>query len=339
MINHPNPPTSRQIMRTHPFSRNVLQLDAAATAHSIEETIRTQVYKILKRKGAVVAVSGGIDSSVTAALCCRALGPSRILALLLPERDSADESSTLGRLLVEHLGIEAIGEDIAPLLDAAGCYRRRDAAIRSLVPEYKESYKCKVVMSNALQHEGFNLFFLVVESDTGERRTVRLNAEAYREIIAATNMKQRARKFFEYHHADRLEYAVAGTPNRLEYDQGFFVKNGDGAADFKPIAHLYKTQVYQLAEYLAIPEEIRRRPPTTDTFSLEQSQEEFYFSLPYLQMDLCLWGKNHHLPAVEVAPAIGLTADQVERVYADIERKRAATKYLHANALVFERIL
>jgi NAD+ synthase len=142
----------------------------------------------------------------------------------------------------------------------------------------------------------------------------------------------------EYYHADRLNFAVMGTPNRLEYDQGFFVKNGDGSADIKPIAHLYKTQVYQLAEYLGIPEDIRSRPPTTDTYSMSQSQEEFYFSLPYDKMDLCLYGKNHHIPAVEVARAAGLTPEQVESVYRDIVAKRKASRYLHLSPLLVELV-
>ncbi len=157
-------------------------------------------------------------------------------------------------------------------------------------------------------------------------------------MIAATNFKQRVRKMMEYYHADRLNYAVAGTPNRLEYDQGFFVKQGDGAADVKPIAHLYKSQVYALAEYLGVPEEIRRRPPTTDTFSLPQTQEEFYFALPYDKMDLCLYAHNHGVPAVEVAPAVGLTPDQVERVFKDIDQKRRTTNYLHARPLLVEPV-
>ena len=137
---------------------------------------------------------------------------------------------------------------------------------------------------------------------------------------------------------DRLNYAVAGTPNRLEYDQGFFVKLGDGAADVKPIAHLYKTQVYQLAEYLGVPEEIRNRPPTTDTYSLPQGQDEFYFSLPHREMDLCLYGKNQGYPAGEVAEVLGLTPEQVQRVYDDIEGKRNTTRYLHLSALLVEEV-
>jgi NAD+ synthase len=163
-------------------------------------------------------------------------------------------------------------------------------------------------------------------------------AAAYLQMVAATNFKQRVRKMMEYYHADRLNYAVAGTPNRLEYDQGFFVKLGDGSADIKPIAHLYKSQVYALAEHVGVPAEIRRRPPTTDTFSLPQTQEEFYFALPYDKMDLCLYGHNHQVPAAEVAPAVGLTSEQVERVYRDIEQKRRTTRYLHARPQLVEEV-
>ena len=148
----------------------------------------------------------------------------------------------------------------------------------------------------------------------------------------------RSRKMLEYYHADRLNYAVAGTPNRLEYDQGFFVKLGDGAADIKPIAHLYKTQVYQLAEYLGVPEQIRNRPPTTDTYSMPQSQEEFYFSLPYNKMDLCLYGKNNGVAIEEIATVIDLTVEQVNRVFHDIDQKRRSTRYLHSQPQLIEDI-
>jgi NAD+ synthase len=184
----------------------------------------------------------------------------------------------------------------------------------------------------------YNLLSLVARSPEGEQKTVRLPLRAYQGIVAATNMMQRMCKQIEYYHADRLNYPVAGTPNRLEYDQGFFVKNGDCSADVKPIAHLYKSQVYQLAEYLGVPEEIRRRPPTTDTYSLPQTQEEFYFSLPYDRMDLSLYGLNHAVPAEEAAAAAQLTTEQAHRVWADIAAKRRATRYLHLPPLLIEKV-
>jgi NAD+ synthase len=180
---------------------------------------------------------------------------------------------------------------------------------------------------------------MVVENPQGERMEKRLPVAAYLQIVAATNFKQRIRKTLEFFHADRLNYAVVGTPNRLEYDQGFFVKNGDGAADIKPIAHLYKSQVYMMAREIGVPAAVSERPPTTDTYSLSQGQDEFYFALPYDKMDLCLYGKNHGVPPAEVAAAVALSADQVERVYRDIDQKRRTTRYLHLRPLLVDEVV
>lgn len=321
------------------FSSKALTLDPEAESSRIVELIREQVYGTLHRRGAVVGISGGVDSSVVAALCVRALGYDKVLGLLMPDHDSSPDSLTLGRKVADTFGIHAIVEDIGPTLEAAGCYRRQCEAIQRVLPEYGADWKFKLTLPSLLEGDRLNITRLSVQAVDGERRTVRLTAQAYLELIAATNLKQRIRKTMEYCHADRLSYAVAGTPNRLEYDQGFFVKQGDGAADFKPIAHLYKTQVYQLARHLGIPEEVTARPPTTDTFSLPQTQEEFYFALPYERMDLCLYGHNHGVPAAEVAAAVGLSVKQVERVYRDIEAKRRATRYLHSRALLVDAVV
>jgi NAD+ synthase len=291
-----------------------------------------------KRRGAVVAVSGGIDSSVVASLCVRAMGRERVLGLLMPEKDSSEDTLRLSNLIAEHLGIETAHEEITPILESVGCYRRRDEAIRKLIPEYGPEYKVKIVLPSVVDSNRLRLFSVIAISPEGKEIKKRLNPETYLGIVAATNFKQRVRKMLEYYHADRLNYAVAGTPNRLEYDQGFFVKQGDGTADVKPIAHLYKTQVYQLAEYLEIPHEIQSRPPTTDTYSMPQSQEEFYFSLPYKKMDLCLYGKNNGIDIGEVAAAASLTVEQVQRVYADIDQKRKTTRYLHEKPLLVEMV-
>ena len=320
------------------FSASVLTLDAAKETERIAAATRKQVLSILRRRGVVVGLSGGVDSSVVAALCVRALGKDRVLGLMMPEHHSAGDSLRLGRKLAETLGIEALVEDIAPALEGAGCYRRQEEAIRSIVPQYGAGWKCKLVLPSILDGERLNVMRLTVQEPGGRTMTVRLTATAYLQLVGATNYKQRIRKMTEYYHADRLNYAVAGTPNRLEHDQGFFVKQGDGAADIKPIAHLYKTQVYQLARHLGIPEEIRTRPSTTDTYSMQQTQEEFYFALSHHRMDLCLYAHNHKVPAAEAAAVLQLTAEQVERVYKDIEAKRRATRYLHARALLVDPV-
>jgi len=321
-----------------PFSAADLDIDPAAETQRIVAALREQVRGHLRKRGLVLGLSGGIDSSVCAALAAKAVGSENVLALFMPENDSDPDSLRLGRLVADALHIDSKVEDVGPTLQAMGCYERRDAFIRTIVPEFGPGWGCKIVIANPLQGEGYAVSSLVVQSPDGQAQKHRASAPLYLGMVAATNMKQRTRKQMEYYHADRLNYAVVGTPNRLEYDQGFFVKNGDGAADVKPIAHLYKTQVYRLAEHLGIPEEVRVRPPTTDTWSMAQTQEEFYFSLPYAEMDLCLYGLNNGLPVEEVAAAAGLTGEQVERVWRDIASKRKATRYLHQPPLLVEPV-
>ncbi|TKB07438.1 NAD(+) synthase [Desulforhopalus sp. IMCC35007] len=294
--------------------------------------------RTLKRKGLIVGISGGIDSSVTLALAIKALGTDRVLALQMPERHSADETLSLSGLLAQTFDVETVHEDISGPLEAVKFYQRYEKAVQIVIPEYTAEWKSKIVVPNVVHKPGFTYFSIIAQPPSGETIKKRLPLKAYLEIVAATNFKQRIRKMLEYYHADRLNFAVTGTPNRLEYDQGFFVKLGDGAADIKPIAHLYKTQVYQLAEYLGVPKEICKRPPTTDTYSLPQTQDEFYFSLTYDKMDICLYGKNNGISAADVAPQVGLTAEQVENVFKDIESKRAATQYLHRQPLLIEPV-
>jgi NAD+ synthase len=313
---------------TTTFDRDSLAIDAEAEVARISAALTDYLARSMRR-GAVVALSGGIDSSVTAALCVAALGKDRVFGLHMPERESSDDTIMLSRMLADSLGIESRLEEISPMLEAAGCYQRRDDAIRMVCPDYGPGYKSKIVLPSVIDSDSFRLYSVVVEAPDGTQTRHRLTTESYLGIVAATNFKQRVRKMMEYYHADRLNFVATGTPNRLEYDQGFFVKLGDGSADIKPIAHLYKSQVYALAEYLGVPEEIRTRPSTTDTYSLPQSQEEFYFSLPYDRMDLCLYGKNNGVPVEEIAGATGLTAEQVERVFRDIDQKRKTTQYLH----------
>ena len=318
------------------FSADVLRIDAQAVARDLETFLRETVFHRLRRKGIVVGLSGGIDSSVVGALAARALGADRVLGLMMPESDSSGDSVMLATTIAGAFGIRTIREDISDTLRAAGCYRRRDEAIRGVVPEYAEGWRCKIVLPDQITQPGYAIFSIVVQSPSGEQRRVRLPLDAYLAIVAATNFKQRVRKMMEYHYADRFRYTVAGTANLLEHDQGFFVKLGDGAADVKPIARLYKSQVYQLAEWLGVPEEIRRRTPTTDTYSLEQSQEEFYFGLSLEQTDLCIYAREHGVPAEEVAPAVRMTPEQVTRAFQVIDSKREAARYLHAAPALFE---
>ena len=319
------------------LTNDILKLDAPQEVERISHQIRKSLSQKLKRRGLVIAISGGIDSAVSAALAVEALGSKKVFGLLLPETDSASESLTLGKMVADRLGIEYVIEDIAPTLKAIGCYKWRDETIKSIFSDYGDGWKNKIIISGG--NEGMTNFFeLVVQSPDDRIMKKRLRLNEYLQIVAATNYKQRIRKTVEYFHADRLNYAVIGTPNKLEYDQGFFVKNGDGSADIKPIAHLYKTQVYALARHLGLPDKICNATPSTDTYSMPQGQDEFYFALTYKQMDIALWAINHEIPTSELATFLDISSEQAEYLYRDITAKRKATRYLHLKPILIDEI-
>ncbi len=315
----------------------ILAFDKDAAVEKITSSLRTFARKARKR-GVVVAISGGIDSSVTSALCVRAFGKAKVFGLLLPEYDSSSESLRLGKIVAEHHGIDYQVQAIGPTLEAIGCYQWRDDAIRVAVPGYQKGWKHKLVIAGG-QQGLVNHFKIVVEKPDGTQITETLGLKEYLQIVAATNYKQRVRKTCEYFHGDRLNFAVVGTPNRLEYDQGFFVKNGDGSADVKPIAHLYKSQVYALARHLGLPEEVCNTIPTTDTFSLAQGQDEFYFALPYRQMDVAIWAMVNGKTAADLAGYLGIDLARAEFIFQDIRAKRSTTAPLHWKPVTIEPVI
>jgi NAD+ synthase len=319
----------------HSTLNDTLVLDPADAVQATSRSLRLQVTQVLRRCGMVVAMSGGIDSSVCAALAVEALGPRRVLGLALPERESNEDSLTLAREWAKTLGIDFVSEDITAALIASGCYAHRDAAIARVSP-YGPGWQSKLVFDPGSDAGRLPVTYLAVRSPSGDVTRVRVPARELREIVAATNTKQRIRAMAAYTHADRLQYAVCGTPNRLEYQLGFFVKGGDGLADVKPIAHLFKSQVYQLAEFLGVPEEIRNRVPTTDTYTMPQTQEEFFFALPFAQLDLMLHARERGWTVERTADAVGLTLGRVHHAFQVIDRQRRASQYLRSEALIVE---
>ncbi len=312
-----------------PFTRNELDIDPAQESERIIAFIRQTIGRQLRKRGAVVGISGGIDSSVCLALTVQALGAGRVVGIAMPEADSNPESAILARKLARQFGVQFIVEDMTAAQIGFGTYHRRDEAIRRVFPEFDPTYKAKIVLPGAMENgKVLNVFQLTIISPEGEEKTERIPPAEYLQIVAASNFKQRSRMAMLYYHAERLNYAVVGTGNKNEHEQGFFVKYGDGGADLKPIAHLFKTQVYQLAEYLNIPEEIRKRPPTTDTYSAECTQEEFFFRVPFEIGDLVWLGMERGVPIEEIARATGITIEQTQNIMRDIRQKIRATEYL-----------
>ncbi len=319
------------------FSKKDLEIDAAQVSEQLVSQMRKVIGQRFHKRGVVLGISGGVDSSVCLALSVKAFGAKHVVALALPESDSDPESAVLARKLAKQFDVEFIVEDITPALAGFGTYRRRDEAIKRVFPEYDPTYKAKIVLpGNLMEKDTLNVFYLTIISPEGEEKTKRLPLREYLQIVAASNFKQRSRMSMLYYHAERLNYGVVGTGNKDEHEQGFFVKWGDGGADIKPIAHLFKTQVYQLAEYLNIPEEIRNRPPTTDTYSAESTQEEFFFRVPFEIGDLVWLGMEKNVPIEEIAAAAGITPEQVQRIQKDIQRKLRFAEYLKAAPVHFD---
>ena len=318
------------------FHKDTLRIDSEAVAEELSIHLQRDVRQTLRRSGAVVGISGGLDSSVVLALCVRALGSERVLGVMMPEKDSSDDSLVLAQLIADQLGVESVVEDMSDALLGFGCYARRDEAIQRVFPEYDSSYKAKITLpGNVLDSKALNVFYLTIIAPGGEEQSKRLNVRDYLQIVAASNFKQRSRMTMLYYHAELRNYAVIGTPNKNEHDQGFFVKWGDGGYDIAPIRHLYKTQVQQLAEYLEVPAEIRTATPTTDTYSAPSSQEEFFFRMPFEVMDLLWYALEHGVPPSEVAGVMNLTQDQVQRAFTDLTRKERTTQYLRTSPIEY----
>ena len=313
------------------FTSNVLFIEnIELVIEKITSKLNYDLQHSLKRKGAIIGISGGIDSSVTLGLAVKAFGPERVIGVMLPEKDSSNESKDLAVLLAEKFGIKTIEENITPALTGFGCYMRRDEAVKAVFPEYDANlYTMKIGLSQEqIKHNLPPLFSLTIVDANGNSKSKVLPLKEYLQIVAASNFKQRCRMSMLYYHAERLHYAVIGTPNKHEVDQGFFVKHGDGGADILPIAHLYKTQVYQFAEYLGIPEEIIKRTPTSDTYSAEQTQQEFFFQLPFYEMDMIWFGYENGYDIEVVADTLGKTKAEIQSIYNNFLRKQNTTEYL-----------
>ncbi len=310
------------------FRKDILKLDCKSETERICSFIKQQIIE-MKREGVVIGLSGGIDSALSAELCVKALGKECVLGLILPEKDSNPVSSRYAKKQAKKLDIETEEIDITSVLESFGTYKKRDSIIKNIFPDYSSEYKLKLTLPvDLLSKDAYNIFTLNINDNKGNVKSCRLNKEALNGIVAATDTKQRTRMMHLYYYAEMKNYLVCGTTNKSEVIQGFFVKYGDGGVDIEPIAHLYKTQVYQISKYLGVIKEIIERNPSPDTFSFQVSDEEFYFRMPYDILDPLLYAWENKIKISEICKALDLQEQQVKRAFRDFTSKYNATKHL-----------
>jgi NAD+ synthase len=309
------------------FSKNILQINSAAETEKICDFIHKQMIT-LKKDGAIIGLSGGVDSALCSSLCVKAVGKTKVLGVILPEKESNPVSAEYAQKHAKAIGIKTVFDDITSALEGFGTYARRDNVIKEIFPEFNDNWKSKVTLpADIIARDAFNFYTLKIKDNQGSVKTARLNIQSVRDILAASNTKQVTRMMYLNYYAEKNNYFVCGTTNRSEYVQGFFVKYGDGGVDVEPIAHLYKMQVYQLSRHVGIIPEIIERVPSPDTFSYEVSDEEMHFRMPYDVLDLFLYAWENHIPVSEVSKTLDLKEDQVKRVFRDLSSKYEATNY------------
>ncbi len=300
-----------------------LNFDADSCVREIASFLSTQLRDSSRNGGFVVGLSGGVDSATTAALACRAVGAGRVFGLLLPERHSSPESIEYAEETAETLGISTEQIELTPVLESLGVYEGLRAALCEVDPDYRSSWPYRIVLPSDLRESrAWNVYHLELFPPDGEPRRHRLPAQILRRLQALTNVKLRLRMTLLYREAESRGYLVAGTTNRCELDQGFFVQYGDGGVDLEPIAHLYKSQVRQLALHFGLSERIALRPATPDTWGADVTDDEFFFRLPYELVDSLLVREDLGLDDQTIATELDLDVDQIVRLRAELARRR-----------------
>ena len=309
------------------FDRNVLEIEnIERVIQSLQIFIHEQVNSNFRKRGVVIGISGGIDSAVAVKLCCGAVGKENVLGIILPEKESNPQSQEFAKKYCEKLGIKYEIEDITSILDSSEIYQIREKIVKKYFPDYNQSCKYRIVFSENFDSDGLSIPYLEVNDGNNQIHKIKLSLNDYFTITAATNIKHRIRMTRLYFHAEKNNFLVCGTTNKAEFQQGYFVKYGDGGVDIEPLANLYKTQIYQLGTYLDIPNEIIERKASPDTWSFDVSDEEFFYSLPYEIVDLMLFAKEKSVTLSDICSTLDLKEEKVKRILNSIERKLQASK-------------
>ena len=283
------------------------------SVNSICDFIKNEISTKFKKNGAVIGISGGIDSAVTAALCIRAIGSEKVLGLIMPEKESEPKSQILAKQFADNYNIKTEIIDISYILDSFGVYENKEKIVKEKFPNFNNDCKYRLVVPPKFENT-VGIPYLDILDEKNKQHKLKISSFEFLALTAATSIKHRVRMTMLYYHSEKNNFAVVGTTNKSEYLQGYFVKYGDGGSDIEPITNLYKSQIYQLGKFLNIPKEILLKDASPDVWSFTTNDEEFFYSVPYETVDLILYARENNLTVKEIQKFSNLSEENIENL-------------------------
>ena len=291
------------------------------------EFIKYEVQNNLNKKGAVVGLSGGIDSAVTAALCARSIGSENVLGLILPEQESDSQSEILATSVAEKFNLNFEVINITPILESFGVYRIKEQIVKEKFSDFDNSCKYRVMVPPKSENS-VGIPFLEIFDNEKKSHKFKISSKEFLTLTAATSIKHRVRMTLLYFCAEKNNFSVIGTTNKSEYLQGYFVKYGDGGSDIEPLVNIYKSQIYQLGNFLDVPKRILSKNASPDVWSLSTNDEEFFYSVPYDVVDLILYAREQGLSETEVEKISDLSLESIQSLFRMQNMKELQSKHM-----------
>ena len=301
--------------------------DLETTVNSITDFIKNEVFEKFQKSGAVLGLSGGIDSAVTCGLCVKSLNPEKILGLIMPERESDPQSQETAENVGKEFNIETKVVDITSILESFGVYEKKENIVKEKFPDFDSECKYRVVVPPKLE-SSVGIPYLEILDGKGITHKNKISSSEFLNLTAATSIKHRVRMALLYYHAEKDHLVVAGTTNKSEYMQGYFVKYGDGGSDIEPLVNLYKSQIYQLGKFLNVPNEVISKDASPDVWSYTTNDEEFFYSVPYKIVDLILYGRENNLSINEIQKHSKISIENIEKLLKFQDQKHIKSNHM-----------
>jgi len=306
---------------------NFLKLkNVEKSVNDVSTFLHDEIFEKFHKRGAIIGLSGGIDSAVTMELCAKALGPEKILGLTMFEKESNEHSKSLISRISKNYDVKIENIDITTILDSYGVYSNREEIVKNIFPNFNSDCKYRVVVPPNFNSIGMP--YLEVLDDENKQHKLKITSSDFLSLTAATSIKHRVRMSLLYYHAEKNNLSVVGTTNKSEFLQGYFVKYGDGGSDIEPLVNFYKSQVYQIGDFLNIDNDIMINAASPDVWSYSTTDEEFFYTVPYNIVDLILYSRLNNLSVSEIQQLSNLSEEKIQSLIKFQNIKEEKSKHM-----------